>query len=40
MLPTFGFIHQTLLQDLKYENKSDELKALLSNLANVLLVNL
>ena len=35
ILSTFEFIHQTLSWDLKYENQSGELKALLPNLANV-----
>ena len=34
ILSTFESIHQTLSRDLKHENKSGELKASLSNLAN------
>ena len=35
LLSTFETIHQTLSRELKYENQSCELKAPLSNLANV-----
>ena len=35
ILSTFESIHRTLSRDLKYENRSGELKSSLSNLANV-----
>ena len=39
ILSIFESIHQTLSRDLKYESKSGELKASLSNLVNIYWLN-